>query len=676
MGYAVPNSLIHETSPYLLQHAQNPVEWYAWNKEALGRAVDEDKPIFLSIGYSACHWCHVMAHESFENENIADIMNENFINIKVDREERPDIDDIYQKGCQLATGQGGWPLSAFLTPDRKPFYIGTYIPPSSSHGRNGFESILRQLSQAWKEKPGDIKGTAEKFLETLRGGERATAPAEPDRSVLDEAAVNLLQMADTTHGGFGRAPKFPGSANISFLFRYGKLSGISKFTRFALLTLDRMARGGIFDQVGGGFHRYSTDERWLAPHFEKMLYDNALIPVNYAEAYQVTGSPAYLRIMEKTLDYVLRELSSPEGGFYSSQDADTEGEEGRYYVWSKKEVKEILGADADAFCMFYDVTDGGNWEGKTILYNGAAPSAVAFQCGITVGELDGIIERSAAKLLEARSGRVPPGLDDKVLASWNSLMVTALARGYRASGEARYLDAARRCLGFIDAKMHRDGALMRTYKGEARIPGYLDDHAYYGCALLDAFEVDAEERYLRRASEIGSHLVQNFWDEERGGFFMTSDVHEGLIVRPRSGYDLSLPSGNSAAAHLMLRLYHLTGDESCLKTAERTMSSQAQAAAENPFAFGHMLNVMYMHILGPAEITVLDKGGEIPRGLAEKFLPEALLINVASQGQLDALSRYPFFAGKSFGGNSTAYICRNKTCSAPQDTMNGVEALL
>ncbi len=419
------NSLIHETSPYLLQHAKNPVQWYSWNETTLKKAKEENKPIFLSIGYSSCHWCHVMAHESFENQEIAKIMNDNFINIKVDREERPDIDDIYQKVCQIVSGQGGWPLSVFLTPEQKPFYVGTYFPILDSYGRQGFGSILNQLAQSWKEKPQDIQKTAENFLSNLQRTEPIDAETKLEKSILDEAAINLLQLGDPVNGGFGGAPKFPNAANLSFMFRYSKLSGISKFKEFALKTLTKMANGGIFDQIGGGFHRYSTDSRWLVPHFEKMLYDNALIPVVYAEAYQITKDSFYIDVVKKTLNYVLREMTSNEGGFYSAQDADSEGVEGKYYVWKKNEVQEILGADAEIFCLYYDVTDGGNFEGDTILCNNINLSSVAFKFAKTEEQVKEILDSSAKKLLEVRSKRIPPGLDDKVLTSWNALMITA-----------------------------------------------------------------------------------------------------------------------------------------------------------------------------------------------------------------------------------------------------------
>src|SRR3990172_9207784 len=460
------NSLIYETSPYLLQHAKNPVQWYTWNEPALKKATEEHKPIFLSIGYSSCHWCHVMAHESFENSEIAKIMNENFINIKVDREERPDIDDIYQKVCQIATGQGGWPLSVFLTPAQKPFYVGTYFPILDSYGRPGFGSLLRQLAQSWKEKPQDIIKTAENFLTNLQKTESVSTFEHLDKSILDEAVINLLQLGDPIHGGFGSAPKFPNSVNLSFMLRYSKLSGISKFQEFALKTLRKMAQGGIFDQLRGGFHRYSTDSRWLVPHFEKMLYDNALIPVVYTEAYQITKDPFYLEVVTKTLNYVLEEMTSTEGGFYSAQDADSEGEEGKYYVWNKSEIQKILGNDADVFCLFYDVTDGGNFEGKTILCNNISLSSVAFKFGKTEEQVKNILDSGIKKLLDVRSKRIPPGLDDKILTS---------------------------CISLIEHNLVRNGKLLRTYKnGTSKIQAYLEDYSYFISALLDIFEINRE----------------------------------------------------------------------------------------------------------------------------------------------------------------------------------------
>ena len=674
----VENNLIHETSPYLLQHAENPVNWYGWNDEALQKAKDENKPIFLSVGYSACHWCHVMAHESFENNDVAEFMNENFVNIKVDREERPDIDDIYQKACQITTGQGGWPLSVFLTPDQKPFYVGTYFPVLDSYGRPGFGSICRQLAQAWNEKPKDIEKSAESFIHALNKTEKITVPTKLERTLLDEAAMNLFQLGDPTYGGFGSAPKFPNAANISFLFRYSQMANLPKFNEFALKTLNKMAKGGIFDQIGGGFHRYSTDTKWLVPHFEKMLYDNALMSVNYCEAYQITKDQFYLDILQKTLDFVLREMTSPEGGFYSAYDADSEGVEGKFYVWTKKEIKEILGSDADLFCLYFDVTDGGNWEGNSILCNNLNTSTIAFNFGISEQEVCEIINSCSKKLLEIRSKRISPGLDDKVLVSWNSLMITAFAKGYRITNDVRYLDAAKNCIAFIEKSLFVDDNLLRTYKnGTAKINGYLEDYSYFVNALLDVFEIEPDSKYLKLALKLGHHLIDHFWDSENNSFFMTSDNHEKLIIRPKSNYDLSLPSGNSVSSFVMLRLYHLSQKQSFLDISIKIMESQAQIAAENPFGFGYLLNTISLYLEKPIEITVINsENSELCKSLFTNYLPNSFMVTIQNSDQLNSLSEYPFFSGKSFEEKTSVFICKNFSCSLPLHTLDEVNSKL
>ena len=674
----VKNNLIDETSPYLLQHAENPVNWYGWNDEALQKAKDENKPIFLSVGYSACHWCHVMAHESFENNDVAEFMNEHFVNIKVDREERPDIDDIYQKACQITTGQGGWPLSVFLTPDQKPFYVGTYFPVLDSYGRPGFGSICRQLAQAWKEKPKDIEKSAESFIHALHKTEKITVPTKLEQTLLDEAAMNLFQLGDPTYGGFGSAPKFPNAANISFLFRYAKMANLPKFNEFALKTLNKMAKGGIFDQIGGGFHRYSTDTKWLVPHFEKMLYDNALMPVNYCEAYQITKDPFYLDILQKTLDFVLREMTSSEGGFYSAYDADSEGVEGKFYVWTKKEIKEILGSDADIFCLYFDVTDGGNWEGNTILCNNLNTSTVAFNFGISEQKVYEIINSCSKKLLEVRSQRISPGLDDKVLVSWNSLMITAFAKGFRVTNDVRYLDAAKNCISFIEKNLFVDNDLLRTYKnGTAKINGYLEDYSYFVNALLDVFEIEPNSKYLKLALKLGHHLIDHFWDSENNSFFMTSDDHEKLIIRPKSNYDLSLPSGNSVSSFVMLRLYHLSQEPHFLDIAMKIMESQAQIAAENPFGFGYLLNTLSLYLEKPIEITVINsENSELCKSLFTNYLPNSFMVTIQNPDQLKNLSEYPFFTGKSFEDKTSVFICKNFTCSLALHTLDEVNSKL
>ena len=670
------NSLIHETSPYLLQHAKNPVQWFSWNETALKKAKDENKPIFLSIGYSSCHWCHVMAHESFENDEIAKIMNENFVNIKVDREERPDIDDIYQKVCQIVTGQGGWPLSVFLTPDQNPFYVGTYFPILDSYGRPGFGSLLRKLSQSWKEKPQDIQKTAENFLTNLKNIETVNESTKLEKSILDEAAVNLLQFTDPIHGGFGNAPKFPNSANLSFMLRYSQLSRIEKFKEFVLKTLKKMAQGGMFDQLGGGFHRYSTDTRWLVPHFEKMLYDNALIPVVYAEAYQITKDSFYLDVLKKTLNYVLREMTSNEGGFFSSQDADSEGEEGKYYVWKKNEIQDILGEDAEVFCLYYAVIEGGNFEGNNILFNDINISSVAFKIGKTEDEVKKILDSCRKKLLDFRSSRIHPGLDDKILTSWNALMISAFAKGFRISNEKSFLNAAENCIAFIEKNLIKNNELLRSYKnGKAKIKAYLEDYAFFIDSLIDVFEINPNPKYLKLAITLGNYLIEHFWDSEHNTFFMTADNHEKLIIRPKSNYDLSLPSGNSVAAGALLRLYHLTQEKKFLDVSLKILESQANLAAQNPFGFGHLLNIVYMYLQKPIEITIMNSTNtELCNSLLRKFLPESILVIINDENQIKKLSEYPFFKGKEFNDKkTTVYVCKDFTCSLPLESISEIE---
>ena len=670
------NNLANESSPYLLQHKDNPVNWYSWNDESLQKAKSENKPIFLSVGYSSCHWCHVMAHESFENDDVAKIMNENFINIKVDREERPDLDDIYQKVCQMSTGQGGWPLSVFLTPEQRPFYVGTYFPVLDSYGRPGFGSLCRQLAQSWKEKPKEIESTADNFMTNLSRLEQITEPSQINKSKLDEAAVNLLQIADTNYGGFGQAPKFPNASNLSFMFRYSKLSGISKFKDFALLTLKRMAKGGIFDQIGGGFHRYSTDARWLVPHFEKMLYDNALLPIVYCEAYQITKDNFFLDVVTKTLDYVIREMTSPEGVFYSAQDADTDGEEGQTFVWKKREIEEILGSDSEIFCIYYDVTDGGNFEGRTILANNIKTSAIAFKFSKTEDEVNKIISQGSIKLLETRNKRTQPGKDDKVLTAWNGLMISAFIKGYRVSGKTKYLDTALTATDFYQEQFRKHGVLQRVFKdGKSKLNAYLDDYAYLVNAIVDVFETTGKADYLNFAAELSDYLIDHFWDDKSGNFFFTADDHEKLIIRPKSNYDLSMPSGNSVTANAFLRLYHITQEEKYHKITQKILETQASMAAENPFAFGYLLNVLYLDIQKPTEITILNpQNAELVSKLSKKFLPESIIVTIHQEDELNLLSKFSFFAGKEFlTDQTTVFVCKNFSCSLPLTSLTEVE---
>ena len=671
----MPNNLVRETSPYLLQHKDNPVEWYSWNDESLKKAKDENKPIFLSVGYSSCHWCHVMAHESFENDDVAKIMNENFVNIKVDREERPDLDDIYQKICQMSTGQGGWPLSVFLTPDQKPFYVGTYFPVLDSYGRPGFGSLCRQLAQAWKEKPKDVCTSSEQFMSNLTKLERVSDGGEIEKSILDEAAVNLLQVADTNYGGFGQAPKFPNAANLSFMFRYSKLSGITKFQEFALMTLKKMAKGGIFDQIGGGFHRYSTDSRWLVPHFEKMLYDNALLPPVYAEAYQITKDPFYLDVVTKTLDYVIREMTSTFGLFYSAQDADTKGEEGQTFVWKKHEIENILGDDSEIFCIYYDVTDGGNFEGNTILANNINISSLSFKFNKSENEVAELLKRSLKKLLDIRSKRDQPGTDDKIITSWNSMMISAFAKGYRISGNEKYLNAAVNAAKYFSEQFSKHGFIHRTFKNDIpKLNGYLDDYAYLVNSLIDVFEITSDSYFLDMAQEITHYMIKHFWNETEKSFYFTADIHEPLIVRPKNYYDLSVPSGNSVAANALLKLHHIVNDEKFLQISKQILELNGTSAAENPFAFGYLLNVMNLYLKHPTEITIINsENSEIVNFLYKKFIPEGIIIQIKNKENLQLLSKYSFFEGKEFLDKTNVTICKNFTCSLPLYELSKIE---
>ena len=670
------NRLGSESSPYLLQHAKNPVHWHTWDEEALAKAKKENKPIFLSVGYSSCHWCHVMAHESFEDEETAKIMNENFVNIKVDREERPDLDDVYQKVCQMSTGQGGWPLSVFLTPNQRPFYVGTYFPAMDSYGRPGFGSLCRQLAQSWKEKPKDVEKAADNFVQNLDKLQPTTTTSSIDKSIFDEAAVNLLQIADPIHGGFGQAPKFPNASNLSFMFRYSKLSGISKFQEFALKTLKKMAKGGIFDQIGGGFHRYSTDTRWLVPHFEKMLYDNALLPIVYSEAYQITKDPFFENVVRKTLDYVIREMTSSEGTFFSAQDADTNGEEGQTFVWKKQEIEKILGEDSEIFCIYYDVTDGGNFEGNTILANNINASSLAFKFGKNESEIQAIILKCSDKLLEVRNRREQPGKDDKVITSWNGLMISAFLSGYKIIDNVKYFDIGKASIDFFENNFEKNHILHRTFKnGKPKLNGYLDDYAYMANASIDMFEATSQPKYLVFAINLANYLLTHFWGDSINGFFFTSDNHEKLIIRPKNNYDLSMPSGNSVAAHALLRLHHITQNEQFLEISKKIIESQVISAAENPFAFGYLLNVSYLYYQKPTEITIInDMNSKIISYLRKKFLPESIMVIVTNQNNLNALSEYPFFSGKEFKDNETnVFVCKNFSCSLPLSDLSEIE---
>ncbi len=646
------NRLIGETSPYLLQHAHNPVDWYPWGPEALARAKAEDKPIFLSVGYSACHWCHVMEHESFEDPEIAGLMNELFVNIKVDREERPDLDQIYMAAVQaFQDGHGGWPMSVFLTPDGKPFYGGTYFPPVDSRGMPGFPRVLRELHRAWAERREDVDQIADGMTERLQAGGLATpAAGELSATLLDQAARALAREFDPVHGGFLPAPKFPHPMDLRLLLRQHARTGDTHALHIVRQTLDKMARGGIYDHLGGGFARYSTDARWLVPHFEKMLYDNALLASAYLEAYQATGEVEYARVARETIDYVLGRMTGPEGGIYSTEDADSEGEEGKYYVWTRAEVNEVLGPDrAETFAYVYDVTESGNWEHANIL-NLPKPIATAAKLlGKDESALRAELDEDRARLLAVRDRRVPPGKDTKILTSWNGLMIAALAEGGRILREERYLDAARRAAAFVlETLRGPDGRLLHAYKdGQARFNAYLDDYANMIDGLTRLFETTGEPRWLVAALDLVRTLLDEFADPEHGGFFYTGRSHEALIARQRDAFDNATPSGNAMAATALLRLGALTGREDLTEAGRTTLRSVQWVLEQAPRAAGQSLIALDFLLAPPREFAVI--AGADPqefRGAIEaiyaRFLPHKVVAPSAPGQTAELAPRLPF----------------------------------
>ncbi|MBW8883199.1 MAG: thioredoxin domain-containing protein, partial [Planctomycetia bacterium] len=621
----MPNHLATESSPYLLQHQNNPVDWHPWGAEAINRAKKEDKPIFLSIGYAACHWCHVMEHESFENEPIAKYLNEHFISIKVDREERPDLDQIYMNAVQLLTGRGGWPMSVFLTPDLKPFYGGMYWPPTPKMGMPGFEQILVAVNDAWRNRRDGVLRQADEltgYLQTIEQGEEANRPASialrPEGlsnddavQILDNASRALQRSFDSRQGGFGSAPKFPHSMDLQLLLRLHKREPKQNLLEMVTLTLDKMASGGIYDHLAGGFARYSVDERWLIPHFEKMLYDNALLTSAYLDAYLVTRDERFARIVRETCNYILTYMTDTGGGFHSTEDADSEGEEGKFYVWTPAEIKTILGDKAaERFCYVYDVSEAGNFEhGKSILNLPKNLEQCAALKGWDVEQLKKELAASRVKLLAARDQRVRPGKDDKILVSWNALMIDALARAARIVEQPGYAIAAEKAADFILLKMARsDGRLLHTWRnGHAKLDGYLDDYAYFVNALVTLYEATFNERWIEDAVRLADVMLQHFTDKDRGGFFFTADDHEQLIARNKDLHDASVPSGNAMAATALLRLGKLCGKTEYLEAASSTLAAAQPVMERMPTAVGQMLIALDLY-LGPSTELVLISG--------------------------------------------------------------------
>jgi len=726
------NRLINETSPYLLQHAHNPVDWYAWGEEALEKAKREDKPVLLSVGYSACHWCHVMEHESFENEEIAGLMNQHFVSIKVDREERPDIDNIYMQAVQAMTHSGGWPMTVFLTPDGRPFYGGTYFPPrdrrSGSQVMPGFPRVLISMAEAYKNRRQDVEEQATELANylkqhssmPLRGKNIApmgTLPLE----LLSNASRELAADFDPVHGGFGNAPKFPNTMALEFLLRIhqhrlrGEIGARSTNPEMEIVetSLQHMADGGIYDQLGGGFHRYSVDAEWLVPHFEKMLYDNALLSRLYLHAYLVTGKVSYRRIAEETLDYVVREMTSPEGGFYSTQDADSEGEEGKFFLWTPAEIEAVLPpGDAALFMHYYDVTRQGNFEGKNILH--VVGAGVAHPVGADLsrpqgeegtphgvgadlsrpggeeethlesspGDIHVQLRRSRELLFKAREQRVKPGRDEKILSSWNGLMLRSFAEAARHLDRADYLQVATRNAEFLLRELRREGRVLRTYKdGRGRLNGYLEDYAFLAGGLLALYEASFETRWFVEGRRLMDEAITLFADQQNGGFFDTGSDHEALVSRPKDIMDNATPAGNSVAAEVLLRLAAFTGEEKYRQRAGDYLRSLADIMVQHPQAFGHALGALDFAISQAKEIAIIGEvlGADTRNILGvinSRYLPASVLA-CAAPGDSEAIEAIPLLADRPLkGGQATAYVCQNFACQAPVNTPGELERLL
>ncbi|HLI87331.1 MAG TPA: thioredoxin domain-containing protein [Ktedonobacteraceae bacterium] len=699
--YRHTNRLSNETSPYLLQHAHNPVDWYPWGEEALRKARQEDKPILLSVGYSACHWCHVMERESFENEDIAAIMNQHFVSIKVDREERPDIDNIYMQAVQALTHQGGWPMTVFLTPDGRPFYGGTYFPPQDRHGMPGFPRVLLSVANAYQTHRQQIEEQATELASYLQQSSavsfrgRASRPGGPlplDR--LSPAIGALASDFDARYGGFGHAPKFPNSMALEFLLRMhlhvsrGEVSAEQAKAAHAPLemvesTLRHMANGGIYDQLGGGFHRYSVDQEWLVPHFEKMLYDNALLSRLYLHTYLVTGNPFYQRIVEETLNYVVREMTSPEGGFYSTQDADSEGEEGKFFLWTPQEIRAALPEeDVELFMRYYDVSEQGNFEGKNILHVPRDAGQVADEEQISLEVLQQTLQRDRDLLFKVREHRIRPGRDEKILTAWNGLMLRSFAEAARYLSRPDYLQVAINNARFLLETMRKDGRLLRTCKdGRARLNGYLEDYAFLADGLLALYEASFDTHWFAEARGLMDRAIALFADERNGGFFDTGSDHEALISRPRDIMDNATPAGNSVAADVLLRLAAFTGEESYRRRADDYLQALADIMVQHPQAFGHALCALDFALSGGKEIAIIGNPHDSDtRILLEcvngRYLPECVLA-CSAPGDTSAAQTVALLADRPLkDGKATAYVCQNFACQAPVNTAEDLERLL
>jgi uncharacterized protein YyaL (SSP411 family) len=667
-----PNRLARETSPYLLQHQFNPVDWYPWGDEALARAKAEDKPIVLSVGYSACHWCHVMERESFEDPATAAVMNEHFVNVKVDREERPDVDAIYMQAVQALTGHGGWPMTVFLTPEGVPFYGGTYFPPEDRHGLPSFRRVLLSMAEVYREQRGRVQEAGRDLLEHLRQGERVPGGADLlTTELLHRAFQQLRAEADGRHGGLGRAPKFPQPMTWDFVLRYWRRTGTAEALTLLRTTLTRMARGGMYDQLGGGFHRYSVDAVWLVPHFEKMLYDQSQLALLYLHAWQATGEAEYRRIAEETLDYVVREMTDPAGGFYSTQDADSEGEEGKFFLWTDAELAAALEpAEARAAAAYWAVADGPNFEHtRNILQVPREPEEVAAALGLSRAQLDELVGRARRRLFAVREQRIKPGRDEKVLAGWNGMMLRAFAEASRVLARADYREVAERNAAFLLRALRPAGRLLRTWKaGQAKLLGYLEDHAMVADGLVALYEATFERRWLDEARGLADAMERLFWDSAAEAFFDTGSDHEALIVRPRSLFDSAVPCGTSVAADVLLRLAVLTGEAGYERTALAAIRPVAPLMQRYPSGFGRFLSALDFHIGPPVEVAVVWPAGApagaepLLREVFSRYLPTRVAAG-APEGETEGVA---LLAAKTApGGRATAYVCERYACQAP-----------
>jgi uncharacterized protein len=667
------NRLAKEKSPYLLQHASNPVDWYPWGSEAFDKARNESKLIFLSIGYSTCHWCHVMEHESFENEEVAAILNHDFVSIKVDREERPDIDHIYMTAVQTMTGAGGWPLSLFLTPEGKPITGGTYFPPIDRWGRPGMKTILPRLAKLWKENRADAEKAANEMAGLLQVKPDVDG-ATLDASIFDKALTQYRNGFDPERGGFGGAPKFPRSHDLSFLMGLFHRTRNEDALKMVEVTLQHMAHGGIYDHLGGGFHRYATDENWLVPHFEKMLYDQAMLVKTYLEAFQLTRNSFYADVARDILNYVSRDMTDPAGGFYSAEDADSEGEEGKFYVWQPQETLSILGEEkGQLFNSFYGVTPEGNFEHKTSILNITKPlESFARDTGKDPAYIKKLLLECHCKLFGERAKRIAPYKDDKVLTAWNGLMITSYARAAQILGESRYADQARRAADFVLTHLQKDGRLLRRYReGEAAVLGFHDDYAFFALGLLDLYEATFEVKWLEEATRLTREMIRLFWDDQDGGFFYTAQDAEVLIARSKDYYDGATPSGNSIATLLMLRLSRMIGDTDLEARAEKAIQSNAAPADHYPMAFPQFLMAVDF-ALGPTREIVFagEKSSafnEMIAALHATFDPRRVVLHYSEGTEGERIGKLaPYLMGqKSLKGLTTAYICENHACDLP-----------